>query len=87
VNKCILYHQHSIKAKQTKMSYKASVSNIYELLNEDGDEGRRQTPQVNVGGDDKATVKKTTAAAPAKAQTKPKADSPKGSLLAFICVT
>jgi len=57
------------------MSYKASVSNIYELLNEDGDV---RTPQVNVGGDDnKNAVKKTTTAAPAKTQAKPKTDAPK----------
>jgi len=59
------------------MSYKASVSNIYELLDEEGG----SIPQVNLGGDDKGPTKKATAT-PAKAQqqqTKPKQETPKAS--------
>jgi len=56
------------------MSYKASVSNIYELLNEDGG----ATPQVNIGGSDNAPTKKTTPA-PAKTQPKPKQETPKAA--------
>jgi len=58
------------------MSYKASVSNIYELLDEEGG----SIPQVNLGGDDKGPTKKaTTAPAKAQQQTKPKQEGPKAS--------
>jgi len=58
------------------MSYKASVSNIYELLDEEGG----STPQVNLGGDDKGPTKKaTTAPAKAQQQMKPKQEAPKAS--------
>jgi len=59
------------------MSYKASVSNIYELLDEDGG----VTPQANVGGgEEKRVPAKKVTPAPAKTQAKQEQQTPKAAV-------